>query len=106
MLARSRPGAAHAHAYQLADAFHRATGGCVSIGRSSGNTISMLQELQDLPSNVVMILSRQHVLLEVRDGQLNVADNDTVNGTFVNGQRIPAGIWRVLNDGDVVSCGG
>lgn len=99
----SRQGAEHS----LASLFARAEAGVVSVGRAAGNTLSMARQLE-LPgySTAALTLSRRHALLQVRDGQLQVLDDATVNGTYVNGQRLNEGIWRVLNEGDVVSLGG
>lgn len=62
------------------------------IGRSKENEIFVVD-----PS-----VSRNHAVLEVRDGRLVVRDTGSTNGTFVNGSRVQL---RTLNHGDVVAFG-
>jgi len=47
-------------------------------------------------------VSRNHALLDVRDGSLVVLDAGSSNGTFVNGERVQ---FRALGTGDVVAFG-
>ncbi|MEY3457702.1 MAG: hypothetical protein RL215_859 [Planctomycetota bacterium] len=50
-------------------------------------------------------VSRRHCFLRIgRDG-LSVTDLDSSNGTWINGQRIPAGIRKELADGTQLSLG-
>lgn len=44
-------------------------------------------------------LSRQHVALEIKNGQLHVNDLDSSNGTFVNGERVSS---TVVKPGDKI----
>jgi pSer/pThr/pTyr-binding forkhead associated (FHA) protein len=53
-----------------------------------------------IPSNDV---SRRHCLLSMHDGQLNVEDLDSVNGTFVNGRRISG--RQIVMPGDELQVG-
>jgi DNA-binding NtrC family response regulator len=45
-------------------------------------------------------VSRQHARITIKDGQLRVADLDSQNGTFVNGERISGS--QLLLSGDVI----
>lgn len=47
-------------------------------------------------------VSRSHALLEAREGGLIVRDNDSTNGTFVNGERVQL---RTAQPGDVLAFG-
>jgi predicted component of type VI protein secretion system len=50
-------------------------------------------------------VSRRHCFLRIgRDG-ISVTDLDSSNGTWINGQRIPAGVRRELTDGTQLSLG-
>jgi EAL domain-containing protein (putative c-di-GMP-specific phosphodiesterase class I) len=44
-------------------------------------------------------VSKVHAILEVQDGRHAIRDNDSTNGTFVNGERVTS---RVLENGDIV----
>ena len=50
-------------------------------------------------------VSRHHALIVRRDGSLYLVDNDSANGTFLNGQRLVAQQPRVLRDGDDIRLG-
>src|SRR6266542_4198102 len=46
-------------------------------------------------------ISRRHARLVIKDGKFFVADEiGTMNGTFLNGQRLPNGVLTPLKDGD------
>jgi hypothetical protein len=68
--------------------------GGLRIGRTSENDV-VLREDQ---------VSRNHATLWLREGRLYVRDENSTNGTFVNGERISAP--RPLNEGDQVRIGG
>lgn len=72
-------------------------GGLLRVGRSSVNEISIPDEL----------LSRKHFIFEAdkSTGQLSVIDNESANGTFVNGDKILENKQYVLNPDDVVAAG-
>lgn len=67
-------------------------GGQVSIGRGGKNDIP-LEEAR---------VSRQHALIAYRDGEYIVYDRDSLQGTFVNGQRISQHVLRL---GDQIQIG-
>jgi hypothetical protein len=50
-------------------------------------------------------VSRQHIELSWRSGLIYVADMGSTNGTLLNGQRLDAGIERILRDNDVLVIG-
>lgn len=50
-------------------------------------------------------VSRRHARIIRRDGALHIVDNDSANGTFLNGQRLIANQPRILRDGDDVRLG-
>jgi pSer/pThr/pTyr-binding forkhead associated (FHA) protein len=81
----------------------------ISIGRNPSNTIVLNATISPekvIPDSLVLQLSRHHAKLTVKDGELQVMDNGTLNGTFINNLRIPAKSWRALKNGDVISLGG
>jgi pSer/pThr/pTyr-binding forkhead associated (FHA) protein len=99
----SAQGASHA----LQRLFHQKQE--ISIGRNPSNTIVLnatISPERPIPDSLVLQLSRQHAKLTVKDGELQIMDNGTLNGTFINNLRIPAKSWRVLKNGDVISLGG
>lgn len=50
-------------------------------------------------------VSTKHGEIRGIDGRYTVHDNNSTNGTFVNGERVPAGGSRELRDGDVIAFG-
>jgi hypothetical protein len=50
-------------------------------------------------------VSRRHAFIIRRDGSLYLVDNDSPNGTFLNGQKLVAQQPRVLRDGDDIRLG-
>jgi pSer/pThr/pTyr-binding forkhead associated (FHA) protein len=81
----------------------------ITIGRNPSNTIVLnatISPEKAIPDSLVLQLSRHHARLAVKHGELQIMDNGTLNGTFINNLRIPAKTWRVLKNGDVISLGG
>lgn len=66
--------------------------GPITIGRAPDNSIAI--------DNVS--ISTHHARVETQQGRLILSDLGSLNGTFVNGQRVMS---AVLKDGDVVSIG-
>jgi hypothetical protein len=60
-----------------------------------------LSESQALNKGV----SRKHALIVRRDGALHIVDNNSANGTYLNGQRLVSGQPRILRDGDDIRLG-
>lgn len=50
-------------------------------------------------------VSRNHAKILRRDGALHIMDNESSNGTFLNGQRLVTQQLRVLRDGDDIRLG-
>jgi hypothetical protein len=50
-------------------------------------------------------VSRRHAVIVRRDGALNLIDQGSPNGTFLNGQRLIPHQPRILRDGDDVRLG-
>ena len=50
-------------------------------------------------------VSRHHATIVRRDGALHIVDNDSANGTYLNGQRLVARQPRILRDGDDIRLG-
>jgi pSer/pThr/pTyr-binding forkhead associated (FHA) protein len=67
-------------------------GGPITIGRSPGNSIAIDN----------LSVSTHHAQIEVQEGRLVLDDPGSLNGTFLNGQRVKR---ATLKDGDVISIG-
>lgn len=50
-------------------------------------------------------VSRRHATIIRREGQLNLVDSGSDNGTYLNGQRLVAHQPRILRDGDDIRLG-
>lgn len=50
-------------------------------------------------------VSRKHAVIVRREGALHIRDNNSSNGTFLNGQRLIEDRMRVLRDGDDIRVG-
>lgn len=49
-------------------------------------------------------ISRRHARVVLRDGQFQLAEEiGTMNGTYVNGQKLPTGVLTPIRDGDEVT---
>jgi adenylate cyclase len=64
-----------------------------SLGRHPNNTIQLLDK----------IVSKEHCILELRDGRFLLRDLGSLNGTYVNGERVRGEAW--LKHGDEISLG-
>src|SRR5271165_5379628 len=64
-----------------------------SLGRHPNNTIQLLDK----------IVSKEHCILEQRDGHFVLRDLGSLNGTYVNGERVRGEI--VLQHGDDIALG-
>jgi hypothetical protein len=67
----------------------------ITIGRENSNSLL-------LSSNRV---SRRHAKVEFHDGAFEIQDLQTVNGTYVNGRRLPASTPHKLAQGDRLKVG-
>src|SRR6516165_9472672 len=64
-----------------------------SLGRHPNNSIQLLDK----------IVSKEHCILEQRDGQFVLRDLGSLNGTYVNGERVRG--EQVLRHGDEIALG-
>lgn len=67
----------------------------ISIGRSAGNTIPLETDT----------LSRYHVSITHKDGETQITDLASVNGTFVDGVRLQSHEPRTLYGGEEITIG-
>jgi hypothetical protein len=67
----------------------------LSIGRSPDNDIVLGDPF----------LSKRHAAFEARDGRIFLADQNSRNGTYLNGNRLEKGAGTVLADGDKIRVG-
>lgn len=51
-------------------------------------------------------VSRYHAVIHIADGQIYIEDTDSANGTYINGQKIPANVRTLYKDSDIVSFAG
>ncbi len=83
----------------------------VTIGRNSGNALVLSSKLTaslepKVPDSLVLQLSRVHARVAIKDGCLQIQDLATLNGTYINNNRLPKEEWWVLSKGDIVTLGG
>src|SRR5580704_10532448 len=64
-----------------------------SLGRHPNNTIQLLDK----------IVSKEHCILEQRDGQFILRDLGSLNGTYINGERVRG--EQLLKHGDEITLG-
>jgi adenylate cyclase len=64
-----------------------------SVGRHPNNTVQLLDR----------IVSKEHCVIELRAGRYILRDHGSLNGTYINGQRVAGEQW--INDGDEISLG-
>lgn len=77
----------------------------IIIGRRDPDT-GIIPSVDLTEENAVKLgVSRNHAVIVRRDGAVHIADNNSANGTFLNGQRLVADRLRVLRDGDDVRVG-
>lgn len=50
-------------------------------------------------------VSRKHAIIMRRDSALHIVDNNSANGTYLNGQKLVAMQPRILRDGDDIRLG-
>ncbi len=67
----------------------------ITIGRDSDNDVVVDNKLA----------SRHHALIQKIKNAYFIRDEQSTNGTFVNGVRIPSGKYVKLNPGDKVTIG-
>jgi len=72
------------------------SGADVRVGRDGGSCEILLGESR---------VSAVHATLSLKDGQLLVRDENSNNGTSVNGQKIPGGAWFPVPNGSLLRFG-
>lgn len=77
----------------------------VMIGRKSPNTGEAPPIDLDGVNGLERGVSRSHAVIIRRDNALHIMDNNSANGTYLNGQRLVAEKLRVLRDGDDIRVG-
>lgn len=50
-------------------------------------------------------VSRHHVRMHYENGQLMIADMESANGTFLNGEKLTPNEYRAVHDGDELTLG-
>lgn len=73
------------------------------VGRRDERPVDVDLEDQEAPERVWS--SRQHAVIHFESGQLTVEDLNSLNGTFVNRQRVSPGQPRPLKVGDILQIG-
>ena len=76
----------------LGKTFELMPGSAFTIGREEGKSLQ-------LPSDMV---SRSHAKIELSEGRCLLTDTNSSNGTFANGEKLPAGEPYVLAHRDVI----
>lgn len=83
------------HFQLTADQFQR-YGGNITIGRKSGVAHLVIDNTS---------ISKAHAVISINNGIVSVRDNNSSNGTSVNGTRLAAGQQLTLNAGDQLQLG-
>ncbi|GAB5494070.1 MAG: hypothetical protein Phog2KO_42850 [Phototrophicaceae bacterium] len=77
----------------------------VIIGRENPDTGEAPPIALDSVNGLERGVSRNHAIIVRRDNALHIKDNNSSNGTYLNGQRLVADNLRVLRDGDDIRVG-
>ncbi len=76
------------------------------IGRLDPNVPASMPDIDLTPYKAIELgVSRQHIEITWKNDLIYVADVGSTNGTLLNGQRLIAGIERILRDHDVLMIG-
>src|SRR5687767_4462192 len=85
--------------------FQLSTGSETTIGRKDPVT-GILPDIDLTPVDTNRSVSRRHAKILKSDNDYHVLEEvGTVNGTYVNDQRIPTGVPVTLHNGDLVKIG-
>lgn len=86
--------------------------GTVTIGRGKLSDIVIGAEEENVCASsdseglkYLECVSKNHCTLYVDGSQPYVKDNDSKNGTFINGERVESSLGTLLNHGDILSLG-
>lgn len=77
----------------------------VVLGRTDPDTGQAVEVDLTRSDGVNKGVSRRHAMLVRRNDALHIVDNNSANGTFLNGQRLVAQQPRILRDGDDIRLG-
>ena len=92
--------------------FDLATAGALTVrgGAQDGLALALTEPVtrigRGLASDVVLedpTVSRRHALIVLRDDEATLLDDNSLNGTWCNGERVTDGVE--LRDGDVIALG-
>ena len=59
----------------------------------------------EIPNDYIVknnAVSRNHAYFQLNANSATVTDNNSSNGTFINGERIPSMVTKELKNGDIV----
>jgi hypothetical protein len=95
----------HVHDTSQSFVFELDTIDTLTIGRSSGSKADSpsiaLQGMESVKQGV----SRKHAIIRWERGALNLIDNGSANGTYLNDERLAAHKSHVLHGGDTIRLG-
>ena len=74
-----------------------------TVGRFADKPVDI--DLMNQESVEQIWCSRQHAVVTFDKGVVAVEDMNSLNGTWLNGARVPPGQQRPLKPGDVLQCG-
>ncbi|KAK9807980.1 hypothetical protein WJX73_010271 [Symbiochloris irregularis] len=86
--------------FSVAELFRQGGPELLSVGRAPNSS----WQLNSIA--FPLLISRQHAFLGRLGDRLTIYDNSSLNGTYVNGQKLTSLVPRALNSGDVVTFGG
>lgn len=77
----------------------------IVIGRRDANSETIPEVDLEPHAGLNKGVSRRHAIIVRRDGALNLIDQGSYNGTFLNGQKLVPQQPRILRDGDDIRLG-
>ncbi|NJL92672.1 MAG: FHA domain-containing protein [Anaerolineae bacterium] len=77
----------------------------VTLGRVDASTNTFPDVDLTTLDGTELGVSRRHAIIQHKEDQVLLLDLDSVNGTYVNGQRVLPAAPRVLQDGDEIRLG-
>lgn len=93
--------------------FDRATAGVLTVrgGAQDGRELVLTEAVtrigRGLQADLIIeepTVSRRHAIIVVRDDRTMLHDDNSLNGTWCNGERVHDGV--ALHDGDLIGLGG
>jgi FHA domain len=87
--------ASHGPSLIFTDGLERALGGDLTIGRGAANDLVLITKT----------VSREHAKVVYEDGRWYIEDRGSVNGTHLNGHRVPPGARLPLRHADRIQVG-